>query len=156
MMRPRYRGVRSHEIPEATDAGGARVKVIAGEVNGIVGPVRDVVTSPQYLDVSVPPGKTFAHATPPSHTVFAYVIGGAGFFHPERESPIRDRQLVAFGGGEGVSVRAGDEPLRFLLVSGQPIGEPIAWQGPIVMNTDEELQVAFDELERGTFIKKET
>ena len=155
LMPPRYRGVRSNEIPEVTTADGARVKVIAGEVEGVVGPVRDVVTKPEYLDVSVPPGKTFTHAAPRSHTVFAYVIGGEGFFDPERESSIRDRHLVAFGSGDSVSVRAGEAPLRFLLVSGQPIREPIAWQGPIVMNTQEELQVAFDELEAGTFIKNE-
>jgi quercetin 2,3-dioxygenase len=153
MMEPRYRGVRSGEIPGVTDEGGATVKIIAGKVGGVEGPVRDVVTSPVYLDVTVPAGKTFTHATPRGHTVFAYVIGGSGRFSPESEREIGDRHLVTFSDGEAVSVSAGASEVRFLLVAGKPIGEPIAWNGPIVMNTDEELQIAFEELDLGTFIK---
>jgi redox-sensitive bicupin YhaK (pirin superfamily) len=171
MMAPRYRGVRSAEIPEVTDAGGATVKIIAGAVGGVTGPVRDVVTSPEYLDVSVPAGKSFTHRTPRGHTVFAYVIGGKGvfcqqkdpysyevegenYFDMERPRLIGNRNLIAFDDGEQVTVSAEADAVRFLLVSGKPIGEPIAWQGPIVMNTQEELRIAFDELDRGTFIKK--
>jgi redox-sensitive bicupin YhaK (pirin superfamily) len=131
------------------------VKIVAGTVNGVVGPVRDVVTGPEYLDVRVPAGKTFAHATPRGHTVFAYVFAGKGVFDPEHPEPVGDRHLVALGDGDTVSVRATPEPVRFLLISGKPIGEPIAWRGPIVMNTEHELQMAFDELERGTFIKNQ-
>ena len=170
MTEPRYRGIASSEIPEVTDAGGAAIKVIAGSVGGVVGPVRDVVTSPEYLDVNLPPGKSFTHPTPRGHTAFAYVIGGKGvfcqkndpysyeeegenYFDMERSRLLGDRHLVLFGDGDGVSVAAEAEPVRFLLISGKPIGEPIAWSGPIVMNTQEELRTAFEELERNTFIK---
>jgi len=157
MMHPRYRGVLSADIPEATDASGARIKVIAGQAAGVLGPVRDVVTDPEYLDVTVPPRVTFTHATPRGHTVFAYVAGGRGVFSPQEggadAAPIGDRNLVLFGDGDAVTVSTEDESVRFLLISGKPIGEPVAWYGPIVMNTREELQVAYDELRRGTFIK---
>jgi redox-sensitive bicupin YhaK (pirin superfamily) len=170
MTEPRYRGIASREIPEVADAGGAVIKVIAGSVGGVVGPVRDVVTSPEYLDVDLPPGKSFTHPTPRGHTAFAYVIGGKGafcqkndpysyeeegenYFDMQRSRLLGDRHLVLFGDGDRVSVTAEAEPVRFLLISGKPIGEPIAWSGPIVMNTQEELRIAFDELERNTFIK---
>jgi len=170
MSEPRYRGILSRDIPEVTDAGGALVKVIAGIVGGVTGPVRDVVTSPEYLDVTLPLGATFRRGVPAGHTVFAYVIGGRAvfnhqddpysyeaegdnYFDEERDRLIGDRHLVLFGDGDTVEVSAGEEPLRLLLVSGKPIGEPIAWSGPIVMNTQAELRTAFDELDRGTFIK---
>jgi redox-sensitive bicupin YhaK (pirin superfamily) len=152
MMTPRYRGITAAEIPTAK-VDGASVKVIAGVVDGVTGPVRDVVTRPEYLDVDVPAGKTFAHETTLGHTVFAYVIGGAGHFGAAHERVVDDRHLVAFGDGERLSVAAGTEGVRFLLVSGAPIGEPVAWRGPIVVNTQDELRTAFEELEAGTFIK---
>jgi redox-sensitive bicupin YhaK (pirin superfamily) len=168
MMEPRYRGVTAAEIPEATAPGGARIKVIAGTSAGVTGPVRDVVTHPEYLDVTVPAGKTFVHRTPRGYTVFAYVFGGKGTFsdgapHGSEDEGdddldmqnrlLGDGHLVLFGDGDEVTVAAEAEPVRFLLISGKPIGEPVAWSGPIVMNTQEELRLAFDELERGTFIK---
>ncbi len=152
MMAPRYRGVQATEIPEGVDPGGARIKVIAGTAAGVTGPVRDVVTRPEYIDVTVPAGRTFAHETPRGHTVFAYVVGGRGLFGGAREA-VGDGHLVLFGDGDEVTVRAEAGPVRFLLVSGRPIGEPVAWRGPIVMNTQEELRIAFEELERGTFVK---
>jgi hypothetical protein len=170
MMDPRYRGLTRDEIPEATQANGTRIKVIAGKVDGVQGAVRDVVIDPEYLDVSVPAHATFTHPTPRGHTVFAYVIGGKGafcqqkdpysyqaegsnYFDMERGSLIGDRHLLLFDDGDAVAVTTEDDPVRFLLVSGKPIGEPIAWYGPIVMNTQEELRVAYDELQHGTFIK---
>jgi hypothetical protein len=153
MMDPRYRGIRGSEIPEVKDGAGTAVKVIAGFVNGVQGAVRDVVSSPEYLDVSVPAGATFVHPTKSGHTVFAYVFEGEGHFHDGSESLVGNRHLVSFADGDVVSVRAGRKGVRFLLVSGRPIGEPIAWQGPIVMNTEAELKLAFEELDRGTFIK---
>jgi redox-sensitive bicupin YhaK (pirin superfamily) len=170
MMEPRYRGIASGDIPEVTDPGGATIKIVAGSAAGMTGPVRDVVTKPEYLDVSIPPGKTFTHRTPRGHTVFAYVIGGKGvfcqqkdpysyaaegdgYFDMKRDRLIGDGHLVVFGDGDAVTVAAEAEPVRFLLICGKPIGEPIAWYGPIVMNTQEELRVAFEELERNTFIK---
>ena len=152
MMDPRYRGVLGADIPEATAPGGARVKVIAGRVGEVVGPVRDIVIEPEYLDVTVPPGATFSHPTPRGHTVFAYVAGGRGAFAPGA-APVGDRHLVLFGDGDEVTVTATELATRFLLVSGRPIREPIAWYGPIVMNTQEELRVAYEELQKGTFIK---
>jgi redox-sensitive bicupin YhaK (pirin superfamily) len=153
MAEPRYRDIRASDIPQVEDPGGALVKVIAGEVNGVRGPVRDVAADPEYLDVTVPPGRAFAHPTKRGHTVFAYVIEGAGTFDDRGSTPVGNRHLVSFADGDSVSVRAGDRGVRFLLVSGKPIGEPIAWRGPIVMNTQAELRVAFQELEKGTFIK---
>jgi hypothetical protein len=151
MTAPRYRGITAAEIP-TVNVGDAAVKIIAGHAAGVTGPVRDVVTRPEYLDVSVPPGGSFGHDVRSGHTVFAYVTGGAGRFDGA-ERLVADRHLVAFGDGDHVSVAAGPDGVRFLLISGQPIGEPIAWRGPIVMNTEAELRTAFEELEAGTFIK---
>jgi hypothetical protein len=170
MMAPRYRGVTAAEIPEVADTGGTRIKIIAGSVGGVQGPVRDVVIEPEYLDVSLPAGATFTHPTPRGHTVFAYVIGGwgifcgqkdpygyeiegAGYFDMERGGQLGDAHLALFDDGDTVSVTTDQDPVRFLLVAGKPLGEPIAWHGPIVMNTQAELRLAFEELDRGTFIK---
>jgi hypothetical protein len=155
MSDPRYRGIAAAEIPRVTDAGGATVKVIAGSVAGVEGPVRDVVTRPEYLDVALPAGAAFTHPTPLGHTVFAYVFEGKGRFDDNaRNHAVANRQLVDYDDGTHVTIVASEgEPVRFLLVSGKPIGEPIAWQGPIVMNTQEELETAFSELESNTFVK---
>ena len=170
MMHPRYREVQSAEIPAVTAAAGAVVRVISGTVDGVRGPVQDVVTDPEYLDVSLPAGAEFAHATRPGHTVFAYVIQGkawfcqqkdpftyevegTNYFDIQRNPFVTDENLVLFDDGEQIVVSAEDEPVRFLLMSGKPIGEPVAWYGPIVMNTQRELQVAFEEYRAGTFIK---
>jgi redox-sensitive bicupin YhaK (pirin superfamily) len=160
MLPPRYRGISAEEIPVFSDPAGAKVRVIAGEAGGVTGPVTDVITRPQYLDVELPAGRTFSHPTPRGHTVFAYVIEGKGVFeeHAEgakAERQIGDRHLVSYADGDAVTVTAEAEPVRFLLISGAPIGEPIAWRGPIVMNTDAELQTAFRELDEGTFIKNQ-
>jgi quercetin 2,3-dioxygenase len=170
MMDPRYQGITSAQIPEVTDPAGNRIKVICGVVNGTQGPVRDIITDPEYLDVRVMPGATFTNPTPLGHTVFVYVIEGradfsgqrdpysyeaegANYFDMEREPLIGNGHLVLFDDGEAVAARTEQEPVRFLLISGKPIGEPIAWYGPIVMNTQGELRTAFDELQQGTFIK---
>jgi redox-sensitive bicupin YhaK (pirin superfamily) len=170
MMDPRYRGFTSAEIPEVTDPNGTKIKIIAGQVGDVTGPVRDVVTAPEYFDVTVAPGAAFTHPTPRGHTVFAYVIGGQGvfckqkdpysyeaegadYFDMERGPLLGNGRLVLFGDGDAVTIGAEKEAVRFLLVSGKPIREPVAWYGPIVMNTQEELRIAYDELNRGTFIK---
>ena len=172
MMDPRYQGITSAQIPEVTDADGNKVKIICGEVHGTHGPVQDIVTNPEYLDITVMPGATFTHPTPRGHTVCAYVIEGRGEFcrqrdpysyevegenyvDMEREPLLTNRHLALFDDGEAISVRAEEEPVRFLLMSGKPIREPIAWHGPIVMNTQQELRTAFEELQRGTFIKSQ-
>jgi redox-sensitive bicupin YhaK (pirin superfamily) len=152
MMEPRYRGIEAREIPEAPLAEGGIARVICGEVDGVRGPVRDVVTEPEYIDVALPPGAGFRRRAHRGHTAFAYVIEGAGAFQPGG-APCDRESLVIFDDGDELAVTAGDAGVRFLLVSGKPIGEPIAWWGPIVMNTQEELQLAFDEYDRGTFLK---
>ncbi|RPJ05002.1 MAG: pirin family protein [Deltaproteobacteria bacterium] len=170
MMDPRYRDVKSNQVPEVPFAGGARIKIISGEVNGVKGPVQDIVTEPQYLDVAVPPESSFKWSTRKGHAVFAYVIDGEGYFEEGRDSYayqvvgvnyfdfkrdclIGPENLVLYSDGDGILVSTVKKPVRFLLVSGRPIKEPVAWYGPIVMNTQEELKIAFEEYQNGTLIK---
>ncbi len=170
MMEPRYRDVRNEQIPEASLDGGVKVRIICGEVNGVRGPVHDIVIDPEYLDVTVPANAGFVHPVAGGHTAFAYVIEGKGYFDDERdafghqvvgtnyfdldrECICVNESLILYEDGDHVSISAQDEPLRFLLVSGRPIAEPVAWYGPIVMNSEDELKVAFDEYRKGTFIK---
>ncbi|MBE0418029.1 MAG: pirin family protein [Coriobacteriia bacterium] len=155
MMDPRYRSIEAAEVPVAeTDE--ARVRVVAGRVGEVVGPVTDVVIDPEYLDVTVHPGRTWTYPTLRGHTVFAYLFEGEACFGPSggAETVCADDGVVLLlGDGDEVSVTAGAEGARFLLVSGRPLGEPIAWRGPIVMNTREELESAFSEYHAGTFVK---
>jgi hypothetical protein len=170
MMDPRYREVKSHQIPEIAAGDGVTIRVICGEAKGTQGPVRDIVTDPTYLDVTVPARTEFLHPTRPGHTVFAYVIDGkacfceernpftyevdaANYFDLQRTPFVSNESLVLFDDGERVVVSTEGDPVRFLLISGKPIGEPVAWHGPIVMNTRAELEVAFEEYSKGTFIK---
>lgn len=170
MMAPRYRDVTADRIPVVKGHNGIEIKIISGEVDGVKGPVQDIIIDPEYIDVSVPAHGSYVHPTKTGHTVFAYVIGGRGCFCEEkkpfayevedanyfdiaRDVFLGNEILILFGDGERITVSTEEDPVRFLLVSGRPLGEPIAWQGPIVMNTQEELAVAFDEYRRGTFIK---
>lgn len=170
MMPPRYREIRSAQVPQVTRKNGASIKVICGTVDDKQGPVKDIVIDPEYLDVSLPAGSEFVHETPRGRTIFTYVIGGKGifcneknpfsydaegenYFDMQRDAYIHNGTAVLFGEGDRITITSEDDALRFLLVSGRPIGEPIAWYGPIVMNTDEELRIAFEEYREGTFIK---
>ncbi len=153
MNNPRYRGVTRDHIPEVRLVGGIIVKVIAGETGGARGPLQDIVIDPEYIDVFVPPEYEFIHATKKGHTVFAYVFEGEGDFTGESDSLCSNGSVVLFDDGDQVKVVTGEKGVRFLLVSGKPIGEPVAWKGPIVMNTREELDTAFEEFKNGTFIK---
>ncbi|WP_029918013.1 pirin family protein [Pelobacter seleniigenes] len=153
MMPPRYRDITAAQIPTVKLDGGVEIKVVCGRVGEIAGPVTDVMIEPEYLDVRVPAHGTFHHPTPSGHTVFAYIFAGEGRFEEDDSVPIGDHTLVLFEDGEQIQVVAAEQELRFLLISGKPLGEPIAWGGPIVMNTQEELQLAFDELRDGNFIK---
>ncbi len=153
MMHPRYREIKAVDIPEVKTKSGARVKIICGELEGTVGPVREIVTQPEYLDVTLPPNTVFRHPTKPGHTVFVYIFEGKGHFSEDTERIIQTGHLVIFGDGNEIVASSEEGQLRFLLISGKPIGEPIAWQGPIVMNTQEELDQAFREYRDGTFIK---
>lgn len=157
MTDPRYRGVSGSVIPVVKKDDGVEVKVIAGTFEGTSGPVADVATRPEYLDVRVPGGLEFSADIRKGDTAFLYVHEGDCFLEAETgDGPVnaKNRDLVLLGDGDSLTVRAGSSGARFLLVSGTPIGEPIAWRGPIVMNTQEELRQAWAELEEGTFIKK--
>jgi redox-sensitive bicupin YhaK (pirin superfamily) len=154
MMEPRYRDVKSADIPEVELEGGVRVKIIAGEVSGVKGPVGDIVIDPEYLDVTVPAGAVFVHDIPRDHNAFAYTIEGEGLFDSGGGKPVGKETVLHYGEGDSVRVEAGEAGLRFLLVSGRPLKEPVAWGGPIVMNTEEELELAFEELQKGTFLKQ--
>ena len=170
MAPPRYQDIVARDIPEITDDDGTRVRVITGEFWGKRGPVEGVAAEPRYLDVSVPPGRRKRLAVDRTNHAFAYVFAGAGTFRDasqpqgvmneltnQRDAALANetgnRSLVQFDQGDEVVVQAGDEGIRFLLVSGRPIQEPVAWYGPIVMNTQDELQQAFAELREGTFIR---
>lgn len=170
MTAPRYQDVQARDIAEIVDDDGTRVRVVCGEFWGRRGPVDGIAADPVYLDISVPPGRRKALPVEVSRHAFAYVFAGAGRFRdaaaPQAvltdmtgevdETPILtthgNRTLVLFDRGDEVVVHAGDDGIRFLLVSGQPLKEPVAWYGPIVMNTQAELQLAFQELQQGTFI----
>ena len=170
MMNPRYRDVKKNTIPEIKRNDGTTIKIISGKVDDVQGPVKDIVIEPEYLDVTVPAGTTFIHSIEPDHKVFAYVIGGqayfdkgkdsyayeiegANYFDFSRECLIESKSVVLYEQGEEINVTTTDKSVRFLLISGMPLNEPVAWYGPIVMNTQEELKVAFDEYNNGTFIK---
>jgi redox-sensitive bicupin YhaK (pirin superfamily) len=154
MMDPRYREVTHDQIPEVSLPGDVTIKVIAGNVQGTQGPVRDVIIEPEYLDVMMPPNKEFTHAIPSGHTALAYIFGGEAYFSEEMNELVSNEHLVLFDDGEHVRVTTKESPVRFLLLSGKPIREPVAWYGPIVMNTQEQLQTALDEYRNGTFIKQ--
>ena len=153
MMDPRYRDVKADQIPVVVLKNGVQVRIICGDIAGVKGPVQDIVIDPQYLDISIPPGTEFNHAVKRGHTVFAYVFEGSGWFDDSKSKPVASEHLILFSDGDQVVVTTHQEPVRFLLISGKPIGEPVAWRGPIVMNTQAELKVAFEEYSNGTFIK---
>ncbi len=153
MMDPRYRDIIKEQIPEVIVNDSVRVKIICGEVNGVKGPVQDIVTDPEYLDVSIEPNSVFKHAIDNTYNVFAYIIEGEATFNPTKDEIVGTEHLVIFKEGDEVLIQTKDKSVRFLLISGKPIGEPVAWRGPIVMNSEEELRIAFDEYNKGTFIK---
>jgi quercetin 2,3-dioxygenase len=176
MTHPRYQDISAKDIPEVTDDDGTRVRVVVGDFWGKKGPVEGVAAEPRYLDVWVPPGKKKSLKVERGAHAFAYVFEGEGKFRDasapraieteavgtlvttgeERranEDFAQDRNLVLFGSGDEITVQAGERGIRFLLVSGKPIEEPVAWYGPIVMNTEQELRQALSDLRDGTFIE---
>jgi quercetin 2,3-dioxygenase len=171
MTAPRYQDVKGRDIPEIMEDDGTQVKVIVGSFRGKTGPVDGIAADPQYLDIYVPPGRKKTFKVDTYRRAFAYVFEGKGSFRDAsrprgvllekevmgQEVNIRDmsgdRTLIQFGTGDEVTVQAGDDGIRFLLISGAPIQEPVAWHGPIVMNTKAEIQQAIAELRNGTFIK---
>jgi redox-sensitive bicupin YhaK (pirin superfamily) len=171
MTAPRYQDVKGKDIPEVIDDDGTKVRVIVGEFWGKRGPVDGIAADPQYLDISVPPGVRKSFKVDTYRRAFAYVFAGSGAFADAsqptgvllekevmgEEVNIRDmsgdRTLIRFGTGDEVTVQAGEEGVRFLLISGAPLQEPVAWHGPIVMNTQAEIQQAMRDLRNGTFIR---
>jgi quercetin 2,3-dioxygenase len=171
MMDPRYRSIDQTDIPLVTLPDGVAVRVICGQVHGTAGPAQDIMIEPEYVDVTVPPATEYAHPTRPGHTVLVYVIEGsasfchetdpfryetegASYFDLDRTARLGDGSLIVFEDGDAIIASTADESVRFLLMAGRPLHEPVAWYGPIVMNTRAELQAAFEEYRRGTFIKK--
>ena len=170
MTAPRYQDVQSTDIPEVVDDDGTKIRVICGSIWGATGPVDGIAAEPEYLDVSVPPGKRKILPVETTRHAFAYVFAGSGRFcnasapldvptegvgwsDTSLSEEADNRSLVLFDRGNEVSIQAGDKGIRFLLVSGKPIEEPVAWYGPIVMNTQEQLRQAFAEYKAGTFLK---
>jgi hypothetical protein len=152
MTRPRYQDVPAARIPEVVRPDGVSVRVVAGTVDGVQGAVREIHAEPEYLDVSMPAHRSFEQPVPRGHTALAYVFGGEVSFG-EAARPVAATRLVVLDDGDVVRVRTGERPGRFLLVSGRPLGEPVARYGPFVMNTAEEIQEALRELREGTFVR---
>ena len=172
MMAPRYREIKADDIPEVVLNSGVRIKVICGTVEGIRGPVQDIIAEPEYLDITIPPHSRLQHRVIDGYTVLAYVLKGTAHFDEGSMSP----STTASGGalpreqvgtvhgpesvilyereGDEIAVSTENEGARFIFITGKPIGEPVAWAGPIVMNTQEELRIAFQEYREGTFVKK--
>jgi redox-sensitive bicupin YhaK (pirin superfamily) len=169
MTAPRYQEVKAPEIPLITDDDGTGVRIVCGTFWGKKGPVEGIAADPLYIDVSVPPGRKKTLPVETTRHAFAYVFAGSGTFgNASGPLPVMteevgsdsapaleagNRSLVLFDRGDEVTVHAGPEGIRFLLVSGKPLEEPVAWRGPIVMNTQDQLRQAFSELELGTFLK---
>jgi hypothetical protein len=173
MTAPRYQDVKGADIPEVVDDDGTRVRVVVGEFWGETGPVEGVAADPRYLDIWVPPGQRKRLRVETTRHAFAYVFDGSGTFRdasdpqgvvtdqvgaggtagPTLREEAGNRSLVLFDRGDEVVVQAGPAGIRFLLISGQPLEEPVAWYGPIVMNTPDQLRQAYEELQDGTFIK---
>jgi len=170
MMDPRYREFKSSDFPDVTLDGGVKAKIICGELGGERGPVRDIVIDPTYLDITVPPQSRLTLPVKAGHRVIAYVTGGKAYFEDERDAYsyeveganyfdfkrdclIGAESAILFHDGDELSISTAADEVKFLLISGKPLGEPVAWGGPIVMNTRDELRRAFQEYENGTFIK---
>ena len=153
MTDPRYMEIKKPRIPEIELRKNVTARVISGKAAGVQGPVTDIFVDTIYLDVTVGPGTEFEYEPAPDYKAFAYVIAGSGYFDPERSQSVTGEHLVIYPKGRSVRIAAGSEPLRFLFIAGEPIDEPIAWRGPIVMNTEEEIKSAFEEYRNGTFIK---
>ena len=159
MMTPRYQNIEANQIPLINREDGVNIRVIAGEVDGIHGPVTEIVAEPIYLDVTIPPDGSFSHDVKRGHSVFAYVFEGQASFGTNEEetgeqNTISQPGLVVFGDGDYIGVSTTDQPVRFLLISGQPLNEPIARYGPFVMNTQAEIEQALEDLKNGTFVKR--
>ncbi len=154
MMKPRYREIKVEQIPMYLIEDGIKIKVIAGTVGTATGPVKDLVVDVEYLDITLNPDTVYDHAIQNGYHTTAYVVDGLGYLDPAGSIDVTEGQCVRFGEGDAIAIRSGHLPFRILLVSGKPLDEPIAWGGPIVMNTREEVDKAFAEYRSGDFIKE--
>jgi hypothetical protein len=169
MTPPRYRDITDATIPKLHLENGVEIHIICGRIGNTIGPVSDIAIDPEYLDITVPSGSSYTHPLKNGHTAFAYIIAGKGmfcrqdepfsyetegvsYFDMETEPFLDNETLILFSDGDSITVSTEDDPVRFLLVSGQPLNEPVAWHGPIVMNTQAELHRAFEEYQNGTFL----
>ncbi|MCY3411647.1 MAG: pirin family protein [Candidatus Heimdallarchaeota archaeon] len=156
MMKPRYQDIKSPEIKSTKLPDGlGHVSVLAGTYDGITGPVEDVIADPVYLDISLEHEQIFTYDIQPDHTVLGYVVSGNATFDEAKRHRIGTDNLVVFTQGEKIQIETGDDPVRFLLMSGAPIKEQVAWHGPIVMNTQDEILQAYKDIQNNTFIKHE-
>jgi len=158
MIHPRYQEIASTTIPEVTRSDGVCIRVIAGAVEGVRGPVTEIVADPTYLDISLPANLTYSHPSPRGHAVLAYVFEGEGLFGVGSEgkgTTVSAPKMIVFNDGDTVEVRSGPQPVRFLLMSGRPSNEPIVRYGPFVMNTWEEIEQTLRDLRQGTFAQRD-
>ncbi|TGC09785.1 pirin family protein [Methanolobus halotolerans] len=153
MTEPRYREIKSEQIPEVHTANGTLAKVICGDFKGMRGPVKNIITPIEYIDVTIPANGSYRHYTEKENTVLAYVLEGKAYFHPELGPLVDSGSLVIFEHDYWVEIKAADKGVRFLLMSGRPLNEPVAWHGSVVMNTEEEARQAFEDYRSGTFTK---
>ena len=153
MMPPRYRDIKAKDIPQVKLENGIKVKVIAGNFRDTVGPVSEVIADPVYLDIEMPENSQFSYPIEDNYTAFAYVFEGAAYFDDPVSSPVRSGELAILKNGDSIFITTGDSPARMILVSGKPLNEPVAWRGPIVMNSEDEIRTAFEEYRAGRFIK---
>lgn len=153
MMKPRYQNIEAKSIPIIKLSNQVEIKIICGQINEHKGPVKDIIIEPEYLDISVPAHTNYIHPAKRENTAIIYVISGSANFEYESEELISNQNVILFNDGDCISVQTKDSSVRFLFLLGKPIREPIAWYGPIVMNSREELVLAFDEYQNGNFIK---
>jgi redox-sensitive bicupin YhaK (pirin superfamily) len=154
MIAPRYQDIPASKVPVVRLENGVNVKVLAGTFNGVKGPVENIIADPEYFDVEMPVNVEFLVPVSATYTAFAYVFEGEASFDADVKEPMKAGTGAVFGKGTNIRAVTGNSPARFILISGKPIAEPVAWRGPIVMNTDEELDQAFREFRNGTFIRK--
>lgn len=157
MCQPKYRDIKSSDIPHVQPENGVEIKIICGTVHNTTGPINDLSTKPTYLDVSLKPNTTYRLETKHSHKAACYIFDGQGSFDKEGNTPAHtmysNETLLLFEDGDHIEITTTDNPVRFLFISGKPLKEPISWRGPVVMNSDEEIAQAFAELDEGTFIR---
>jgi len=152
MISPRYQHLKENRIPKIYVSQGVTIKLISGKIGNITGPIKEIVSEVQYFQVIIKPKSEFNLNFDRNHNVIAYIISGEAYF--DKGQIVKSQHVIIFKKGGKLTVKTEDNEVQFILLSGHPIGEPVAWRGPIVMNTEEELKIAFNEYQNGLFIKK--